>query len=129
VCDWLKACRRELWLWCSQEGLGGWFTRYQPLPLSQGPLNTSEWPFPPKGCGQHVLQTPIYFLPTIIYLCLALEVLEGNKSWDYLPRKIFLVERIYPNLEETLVGWLETQQSYQPIVLTFCYGVGPLIGR
>lgn len=36
--------------------------------------------FPQKGYSQHVLQTPIYFLPTIIYLRLTLEVLEGNKS-------------------------------------------------
>lgn len=97
-------------------------------------------------------QASIYFLPTIIYLHLTLEVLEANKSWDYLPRKIFLVERIYHNLEETLIVWIpknlccsmtetlraahsqEAQceqklHSYWPNIPALCYKFGPLIGR
>lgn len=111
VCDWGTAYRRELWLWCGKEWLGAWFTGYQPC-LCHRTLSTLPSNLSPKGHGPHLLQTSIYFLPTIIYLHLTLEVLEANKSWDYLPRKIFLVERVYHNPEETLIVWIPTNLGY-----------------
>lgn len=70
---------------------------------------------PPNGCSLCLLKAPVYFVPTKVSLDLTLNVLEASKLWNYLPRKMFFMERIYCNLEETLTVRIPTKLFHDTV--------------